>query len=127
MAQKRKRREAPRGKGKPTRPRTRAGGDASNDEMVRRASKSPWQERSELPAGEPLSREELAGMDLLGRASVRDDAIPGVSEASAESGIDRPSPGSGGEGGREGRKRPAPKGKRARRPARGRRTRDALE
>lgn len=60
------------------------------DEMARRGGKSKWQEASEPAAGDPQSPEELAGVDLLGRASVRGGAISGVSEASAESGVDRP-------------------------------------
>jgi hypothetical protein len=52
--------------------------------------KSDWQERSGPAAGDALTPAELRGMDLLGRASVRDGAIEGVGEPSAESGIDRP-------------------------------------
>lgn len=52
--------------------------------------KSDWQERSESAAGDRMTPAELRGMDLLGRASVRDGAIEGVGEPSAESGIDRP-------------------------------------
>ena len=56
-----------------------------------RGPKSVWQESSEPAAGDPPTKEELAGIDLLGRNNVRDGAIEGVSEASTESGLDRPS------------------------------------
>ncbi len=46
--------------------------------------------RDEEHTGDQMSREELRGMDLLGRSSVRDGALEGVSEPSAESGIDQP-------------------------------------
>lgn len=52
--------------------------------------KSDWQERSEPAAGERMTRAELRGMDLLGRSSVRNGALEGVSEPSSESGIDAP-------------------------------------
>lgn len=65
--------------------------DRAIDEMALHGKKSEWQEPSAPAAGDPVTEEELRGMDLLGRSSVRDGAIPGVSEASAESGIDRPS------------------------------------
>jgi hypothetical protein len=68
----------------------RAALDREIDDLAMRGPKSVWQEASEPAAGDPPSREELAGIDLLGRSSVRDDAIAGVSEASAESGLDHP-------------------------------------
>lgn len=52
--------------------------------------RSDWQERNEPAAGDQMTPAELRGMDLLGRASVRNGAIEGVSEPSAESGVDRP-------------------------------------
>lgn len=61
------------------------------DEMALHGPKSKWQEADAPAAGDPVSDEEKRGMDLLGRASVRGGAIAGVGEASAESGIDRPS------------------------------------
>jgi hypothetical protein len=76
-----------------SRTRRRAIEDAEIDRMALHGPKSKWQEASESAAGDPETREELAGIDLLGRASVRDDAIPGPSEASAESGIDHPEEG----------------------------------
>jgi hypothetical protein len=60
------------------------------DSEARREPVSDWQERGESAAGDQLTPAELRGMDLLGRASVRGGAIEGVSEPSAESGIDRP-------------------------------------
>jgi hypothetical protein len=63
------------------------------DREALREPKSDWQERSEPAAGDGMTPAELRGMDLLGRSSVRDGALEGVSEPSAESGIDRvPSP-----------------------------------
>lgn len=72
------------------RTRERAKDDREVDGAALSGSRSQWQERSEPAAGDRMSREELEGMDLLGRASVRDDALEGVGQASAESGIDRP-------------------------------------
>ncbi len=60
------------------------------DREALREPKSDWQERSESTAGEQMTPAELRGMDLLGRSSVRDGALEGVSEPSAESGIDHP-------------------------------------
>ena len=60
------------------------------DEEALSEPRSDWQERSEPAAGDQLTPAELRGMDLLGRASVRNGAIEGVSEPSAESGVDRP-------------------------------------
>lgn len=65
--------------------------DREIDEMALRGPKSEWQEPTAPAAGDPVTEEELKGMDLLGRSSVRDGAIAGVGEPSAESGIDRPS------------------------------------
>jgi hypothetical protein len=64
--------------------------DRQVDRAALRGPKSKWQERSEPAAGDSMSEAELRGVDLLGRASVRNGAIEGVGEASAESGIDRP-------------------------------------
>jgi hypothetical protein len=68
----------------------RAALDREIDHLAMRGPKSVWQESSEPAAGDPPTREELAGIDLLGRNSVRGGAIEGVSEASAESGLDHP-------------------------------------
>lgn len=46
--------------------------DAANDERGRDRARGPGEDSG-------LSKEEREGMDLLGRESVRDDAIPGVS------------------------------------------------
>lgn len=62
-------------------------------EMERRALQEPnseWQAASDPPLDAPMSEDELRGIDLLGRASVRDGAIQGVGEPSEESGIDPP-------------------------------------
>lgn len=69
----------------------RAALDREVDNLAMRGPKSVWQEASAPAAGDPPTREELAGIDLLGRNDVRDGAIEGVSEASTESGLDRPS------------------------------------
>lgn len=73
-----------------TRTRERESKDREVDRLALREPKSEWQERSEPAAGDPMTEAELRGIDLLGRASVRDGAIEGVGEPSAESGIDRP-------------------------------------
>jgi hypothetical protein len=70
--------------------RARAREEHEIDEMALRGPKSKWQEADAPAAGDPVSEDERRGMDLLGRASVRGGAIAGVGEASAESGIDRP-------------------------------------
>ena len=72
------------------RTRERAKENREIDKAALRGPKSDWQERSESAAGDQMTAAELRGMDLLGRASVRNGAIEGVGEASAESGIDRP-------------------------------------
>jgi hypothetical protein len=72
------------------RTRERASTERDIDREALREPRSDWQERSEPAAGGQMTPEELRGMDLLGRSSVRDGAIEGVSEPSAESGIDRP-------------------------------------
>lgn len=68
----------------------RAREDAEIDRTALSGPKTEWQEPSEAAAGDPPTADELAGIDLLGRASVRNDAIAGPSEPSAESGIDHP-------------------------------------
>ena len=82
----------------------RSGARASDEERTRKHAstkreldsealgepRSDWQERNEPAAGDQMTPAELRGMDLLGRASVRNGAIEGVSEPSAESGVDRP-------------------------------------
>lgn len=93
MADKRKgKKQSGRGARASDEERTRK--DASTErEIDREALREPrsnWQERSEPAAGEQMTPAELRGMDLLGRASVRNGAIQGVSEPSAESGVDRP-------------------------------------
>lgn len=70
--------------------RSRAREDHEIDEMALHGPKSKWQEADAPAAGDPVSEDEKRGMDLLGCASVRGGAIAGVGEASAESGIDRP-------------------------------------
>lgn len=72
------------------RTRERAREDREVDDAALSAPRSEWQEPSEPAAGKRMSAEELKGMDLLGRASVRNGALEGVGQASAESGIDRP-------------------------------------
>jgi hypothetical protein len=47
--------------------------------MARRGPKSQWVEADAPAAGDPVSEDERRGLDLLGRSSVRDEAIPGVS------------------------------------------------
>ncbi|HEY9427828.1 MAG TPA: hypothetical protein VIR34_11790 [Gemmatimonadaceae bacterium] len=68
----------------------RASSERDMDREALREPRSDWQERNESAAGDQMTPAELRGMDLLGRASVRNGAIEGVSEPSAESGIDRP-------------------------------------
>lgn len=72
------------------RSRDRASSERDMDREALREPRSDWQERNESAAGGQMTPAELRGMDLLGRASVRNGAIEGVSEPSAESGIDRP-------------------------------------
>jgi hypothetical protein len=72
------------------RTRKHASAEREIDREALREPRSDWQERSEPAAGERMTPAELRGMDLLGRASVRNGAIEGVSEPSAESGVDRP-------------------------------------
>jgi len=50
------------------------------DRMAMDADKSEWQERSAPAAGDPVSEDELRGLSLLGGSSIRDGAIPGVSD-----------------------------------------------
>lgn len=50
------------------------------DRMAMEGEKSEWQERSAPAAGDPVSEDELRGLSLLGGSSIRDDAIPGVSD-----------------------------------------------
>lgn len=73
-----------------SRTRKHAGTERDIDKEARSEPKSDWQERNEPAAGDQMTPAELRGMDLLGRASVRNGAIEGVGEPSAESGIDRP-------------------------------------
>ncbi|MEP6692775.1 MAG: hypothetical protein ABJD07_16580 [Gemmatimonadaceae bacterium] len=42
--------------------------------------KSKWMSKSDSPADGPLTDAEKRGLDLLGRGSVRDGAISGVSD-----------------------------------------------
>jgi hypothetical protein len=42
--------------------------------------KSKWVEDDAPAADDPISKEEMEGHNLLGKASVRDGALPGVSE-----------------------------------------------
>jgi hypothetical protein len=49
------------------------------DEAVIHSRKSDWVERSATAAGEEVTPDELKAFDLLGRSSIRDDAIEGVS------------------------------------------------
>lgn len=60
---------------------TRAGGPSPNadDRAARAGGKSEWMQRTDSAAGDPPTKEERDGMDLLGRSEVRDGAIPGVS------------------------------------------------
>ena len=48
------------------------------DESATGGPKSDWQERNAPAAGDELSDAEKKGLDLLGRADVREGAIPGV-------------------------------------------------
>ena len=50
------------------------------DRMAMEGGKTEWQEASAPAAGDPVSADELQGLSLLGGSSVRDDAIPGVSD-----------------------------------------------
>jgi hypothetical protein len=81
---------AERDKKDAARTRERAKQDREVDSLALHGRKSKWQEESEPAAGEQMSVGELRGVDLLGRASVRNGAIEGVGDPSAESGIDRP-------------------------------------
>lgn len=59
------------------------------DRMARSGGRTEWQEPTAPAAGDPLTEDELRGLDLLGRSSVRDGAIEGVS-GMAGSGGDSP-------------------------------------
>jgi len=50
------------------------------DRMALEGDRSEWQEASAPAANDPLSADELNGLSLLGGSSLRDDALPGVSD-----------------------------------------------
>jgi len=50
------------------------------DRMALEGPKSEWQEANAPAAGDPVSEDELRGLSLLGGSSVRDGALPGVSD-----------------------------------------------
>ena len=52
--------------------------DTDRDALA--GQKSEWQERNAPAAGDPASQAELDGLSLLGGSSLRDGAIPGVSD-----------------------------------------------
>ena len=45
-----------------------------------RGNRSKWQERTAPAADDPVSEDELKGLSILGGSSIRDGAIPGVSD-----------------------------------------------
>lgn len=53
------------------------------DEMAASGPKTKWQEPHMPAAGDPVTELERKGLDLLGRSSVRDGAISGVSDPTA--------------------------------------------
>jgi hypothetical protein len=62
---------------------TRMGGASPLNDVDRMAldgGKSEWQEASAPAANDPLSADELDGLGLVGGSSLRDDALPGVSD-----------------------------------------------
>jgi hypothetical protein len=82
MARKRKRRDL--GTEAEERGRSTRRGGASPltdvDRMALDGPKSKWVESTSPAAGDPLSEDELDGLTLLGHSSLRDDAVPGVSD-----------------------------------------------
>jgi hypothetical protein len=55
-------------------------GQGDSDPESRRGWKSQWVETNAPRADDPLSDEEKQGHNLLGNSSLRDGAIPGVSD-----------------------------------------------
>ena len=91
--------------------RNRAGGPSPGneiDEMALRGPKSEWQERTAPAAGDPVSEDELKGLSILGGSSIREGALPGVSDPVRDGSAgphERPDPRAavtgGGQGGRK--------------------------
>jgi hypothetical protein len=55
-------------------------GNSGRESDALRGAKSRWQESTSPRADDPVSPEEMQGHNLLGNSSLRDNAIPGVSD-----------------------------------------------